>query len=463
MSVKTPIPAAVVVPIRKRGETFEVFWVKRAEDLSFQGGFWAFPGGRVEDTDHVGRPDELGARVAAAARELWEETGLRREADLSGFKPLGKTVTPAWAPLRYDATYFLVEVSSEELPDVAHSAGELTHGEWIHPAEAMAAWTRGSRLASTIAMAVMSALIAGIDGVAERMSSILSTMGEGRIWDLVPGIMTSMLRSPTKLPATHTNCYLIGAGELVIIDPGSPYPAELEAFEHALERLASQGRRVREIWLTHHHEDHVSGAARLSSHLGVPIAAHEATARLITPSLAVSRFISEGDVTTFEAQGQIPERRVRAVHTPGHAPGHLCFLEETTGFLVAGDMVAGIGTIVIDPWDGDMADYIASLERMKTLDAQALLPAHGPVITRPARKLDEYIRHRLWREDKIAQALAQKGEATTVQLLPEAYDDVAPEVLGLAERSLVAHLGKLVREGRVRVLTENRYAWAGAG
>lgn len=263
----------------------------------------------------------------------------------------------------------------------------------------------------------------------------------------VPGILVCPLRTPTLPPATHTSCYLVGAGEVVVVDPASPHPEEQAALDRVVDELAAQERRVVEVWLTHHHMDHVSGAAHLAARLGVPVAAHARTAALLHGRVRVARLLADGD--TRDLAGD-PPRRLRAVHTPGHAPGHLCFLDEYTGALVAGDMVAGVGTILIEPREGHMGQYLGSLRRMKELAPSALLPAHGPVIADAGAKLDEYVRHRLWREERVVDALRHLGAATLGQLVPAVYADVPPAVYPLAERSLLAHLVTLAEAGRAR-------------
>ena len=115
--------------------------------------------------------------------------------------------------------------------------------------------------------------------------------------------------------------------------------------------------------------------------------------------------------------------------------------------MVAGDMVAGVGTILVEPSEGDMRAYLASLERMKALKPTRLLPAHGPVIAEPADRLDFYVQHRLWREQRVLLALADHGPATSAALVRHAYADVPAAVHPLAERSLVAHLVKLEGDG----------------
>jgi endoribonuclease LACTB2 len=452
----TPVPAlaAVTILYRRKGARIHVYWVRRAEKLAFLGGFWAFPGGRAEAGETA---------VAAAARELREETGVV-VGDPRQFIDAGRTVTPEWAAIRFDATYYLVEAPAGSEPDVSKAGGELVAGEWIEPADALAAWSRGERLTSPVVVRALRALVPGVESAAERLRHEAESEAWGsRIWDLLPGLAVAALRTPTLPPATHTNCYVIGARELIVIDPASPWADEQGALDAALDELAAAGRRVKEIWLTHHHLDHVSGAAHLAARLGVPVAAHPITARLVAERIRVDRLLADGEVVVVpgdEGLG-IPERRLRCVFTPGHAPGHHCYFEETTGFMVAGDMVAGIGTIIVDPDEGDMAEYLASLARMKALGPRALLPAHGPVLTDPPGKIDEYTRHRLWREERVASALGKRGTATPGDLVPEVYQDVPPALFPLAERSLLAHLIKLARDGRARAAEGGRYEQVG--
>jgi glyoxylase-like metal-dependent hydrolase (beta-lactamase superfamily II) len=258
---------------------------------------------------------------------------------------------------------------------------------------------------------------------------------------VAPGIRSVALRTPTLPPATHTACYLVGpsegAGEVFVVDPASPYPDQQAVLDQVLDAERAAGRHVAAVLLTHHHADHVGGAMHLSAR-GVPVWAHAETAARVP--VAIARALDDGDEI-----GQ-----VRAVLTPGHAPGHLCFHDPASGALIAGDMVAGVGTILIDPSEGDMQVYLASLERMAALAPRALLPAHGGVIADAIGKLREYVAHRLMREGKVLAALVAAGRATARALVPVAYADTPPPFWGLAERSLVAHLVKLEREGRAR-------------
>jgi glyoxylase-like metal-dependent hydrolase (beta-lactamase superfamily II) len=253
-----------------------------------------------------------------------------------------------------------------------------------------------------------------------------------------PGIVLVPLRTPTLPPATHTNCYVIGGDEVVVIDPASPYEEEQELLDRVLEK-----RSVREIWLTHLHRDHVGGANHLRKKLDVPVAAHPVTARDLEGVVEIDRTFLENE--RLELGGK-PGWSLQVLHTPGHARGHVCVFEARNGSLVTGDLMAGLGTVVIDPPEGHMATYLESLRRMQALPVTALFPAHGPVMANAKAKIQEYLDHRLDRERRIFEAW-QGGKHGLSDIVKEVYTDVAPAMHGLAERSVMAHLEKL-REDR---------------
>ncbi|HYS19811.1 MAG TPA: MBL fold metallo-hydrolase, partial [Gemmatimonadales bacterium] len=196
--------------------------------------------------------------------------------------------------------------------------------------------------------------------------------------------------------------------------------------------------------------DHVGGAAELARKLSLPLAATAQTAELL--DFRVDRVLRDGDAL------QVGPRSWKCLHLPGHTRGHLCLLEEGSGAVAAGDLVAGVGTVIVDPPEGDMLDYLASLRRLLQLGPGVIYPAHGPVVPAGADKLRGYLAHRLEREERVVRALRELGSATPEQLVPPSYPDVQPDLYPLAERSLLAHLGKLVKEGRAHVDERGRYS-----
>lgn len=258
-------------------------------------------------------------------------------------------------------------------------------------------------------------------------------------------------RTPTLAPATHTNSYALGGREVVLVEPATPYDDERRAWIDWARGLASSGRTIVGILVTHHHEDHVGGAAFLARELGLPLWAHELTVDRLDDDAAslVGRRLADGD--TFVLAG-LQDEEWRVLHTPGHAPGHVCLHERRSHTVVVGDMVASVGTILVAPGDGDMQAYLAQLERLAALDASLALPAHGDPIDAPTSLFRRYVSHRLMREEKVLDAVRGAGArgATTVDLVPTAYADTPAHLWPIAKLSLEAHLAKLEREGRVQ-------------
>ena len=254
------------------------------------------------------------------------------------------------------------------------------------------------------------------------------------------GFLVIPLRTPTLPPATHTNCVLIGLQERVIVDPASPYAEEQDRL---LQLISESGPPPGAIWLTHHHADHVGGVEALREALDIPVLAHPATASRLQGQIVVDEALYEGD--SVELGGL----ELEVLHTPGHARGHLAFREPKLRTLVAGDLVAGQGTIVIDPPEGDMADYLATLGRLIAEGVGSVVPAHGPAIPDGERLLLDYIAHRKSREEQVAQALAAAGPVRAIDLVPGVYPEVPGFFHPLAARQVLAHLLKLEAEGQV--------------
>ena len=472
-----PHVASAVILWREGPRGRELFWVKRGGAVRFAGGFYAFAGGRLDEEDRrVPVPNVEGERaalVACAARELFEETGVlvaagalpsaeeRRAArralldgslgfgaflyrhglavDAERFLPAGRWITPEHFPVRYDAHVFLARLPEGEEAEVW--PGELTKGEWITAAEAVRRWEGGEVLLHPPNLWGVQCLArAGPPACLDLLRAPPDTEGFiTRRIEFQRGVFLVSLRTPTLPPATHTNCWILdlGGGSLAIVDPGSPHPEEQVRLEQVLADLAAECLAPREVWLTHAHADHVGGIASLRRARPLLLRAHpEAAARL--PAGA-------GEALPLR-DGELLHGRFRALHTPGHARGHMAFVHERTGALFAGDMVSTLSTIVIDPPEGDMAEYLRSLDRLRALGPRTLFPAHGSPTQGAAEKLDSYLAHRREREELVIAALATPG--TLDEVTARAYQDTPGFMLAVAARSCLASLEKLSREGR---------------
>lgn len=243
--------------------------------------------------------------------------------------------------------------------------------------------------------------------------------------------------NPGMMTGPGTNTYLVGIDEVAVIDPGPDDAGHLDAV------AAAGSGRIRWILCTHTHGDHSPGAAGLKERTGAEILSFEDR-----DGLVCDRHLVDGD--TVEGT----EFTLRAVHTPGHASNHLCFLLERERLLFSGDHVMDGSTVVITPPDGDMAEYLASIERLLRWRPalRTIAPAHGHLIQDPAAKLDDYLTHRLDREAQVLAAVraAGPGGAGTADLVSTIYTDVPDVLHPVARFSVWAHLRKLRDEGPVQ-------------
>ncbi len=254
--------------------------------------------------------------------------------------------------------------------------------------------------------------------------------------DIAPGVRRIVAPNPSIMTGPGTNTYLFGDDEVAVLDPG---PAMAEHVENIL--LKSKGS-IRWILASHTHVDHSPGAALLADQTGAEVLGIAAPhGQYQDGTFAPTRELSHGDVL------ETREFRLEAIHTPGHASNHLCYLHTELNWLFTGDHVIDGSTVVINPPDGNMKHYIESLQLCKDLKCDALVPGHGAVIEDPIRTIDWIIDHRLQREARIVAAIESNPELTISELVPHVYKDVDPKLFGLAERSLLAHVIKLEEEG----------------
>ncbi|MGH9016509.1 MAG: MBL fold metallo-hydrolase [Acidimicrobiales bacterium] len=266
----------------------------------------------------------------------------------------------------------------------------------------------------------------------------------GRPLALSPRVTRLTAPNPGMMTGPGTNSYLVGTTDLAVVDPGPDDAGHVAALvsRGLVSRGGGWGRgrgRIRWIVVTHTHLDHSPAAAALAGATGAEVIGYDARDDFVP-----DRPAAEGDTVAG------PGFRLRALHTPGHASNHLCWLLEEERLLFSGDHVMAGSTVVIAPPDGDMILYLASLERLLALDPPlaAIAPGHGPLLTDPPSAVLAIIAHRLEREARVVAALGATGSARVEELLPVVYPDTPPELLPVAAKSLWAHLRKLVVEGR---------------
>jgi glyoxylase-like metal-dependent hydrolase (beta-lactamase superfamily II) len=235
-----------------------------------------------------------------------------------------------------------------------------------------------------------------------------------------------------------TNTYLVGIDEVAVVDPGPDDAGHVDAIVGGAMR-----ERVRWVVLTHTHPDHWPAAERVKKLTGAEIVAHPKVPKA-DGAVPIDRRLGDGD--TIDGT----EFRLEVLHTPGHAPNHLCFVLEEERALFTGDHVLNGTTTVVSPQrGGDMAQYLASLERLRKLRRIArILPGHGDVIEDPKAKLEEYVKHRRMRERQILRAL-ESGPTRITDIVAKLYTDTPEGLLDMAGRQVHAHLLKLRAEGKV--------------
>jgi len=233
-----------------------------------------------------------------------------------------------------------------------------------------------------------------------------------------------------------TNTYLFGTEEIAVLDPGPLIESHLDA----IQRIA--GAPVRWVLVSHTHPDHSPAAIELARATGAELLGRPAPEGQHQDATFVpDRVFSDGD------RLETGEFVIEAIQTPGHASNHVCYRHAASNWLFTGDHVIDGSTVVIDPPDGNMKQYIESLRRVRDLDCNALAPGHGEIIRDPEGVVSWIIDHRLEREAKVIVALQANSNLTTRELVPHVYKDVDKKLYGWAERSLLAHLIKLEEDG----------------
>jgi glyoxylase-like metal-dependent hydrolase (beta-lactamase superfamily II) len=243
-----------------------------------------------------------------------------------------------------------------------------------------------------------------------------------------PGIMTLQ----------GTNQYVVGKENVLVIDVALSEDSNMDGIIEQAEAMGA--KKIERILLTHIHSDHCGGALALRKRCGAKLGIHRSRAGYLG-----------GEDFQYDDNDHIGfgGGELQVLHTPGHESGHCCFYESGDKVLFSGDNILGYGTAVIRPPDGNMTDYLRSLERLLEFNISLILPGHGPLVGKPEAKIKEYIEHRRLREKQVLDALG-KGRNTIGGITEMIYVDVSPALQRVAEFSVQAHLEKLIKEGRVR-------------
>ncbi len=429
----------------------EIYLTHRQPHLTAFPGFMAFPGGKVDqgEAEHLhGHPmlaDHLPRHVHALVRELREELAYDLDAALAGGEvlsvdKLGSALSPPFLQLRFDTGFFAIRLRGK--PGFTIEIGELSGGLWKTAADWMADFERGDLLLAPPTLDVLRELAERPDAaVVSRLRDYNEVDGIPEIEPL-RGVLQMPVRSNTLPPADRTNCFQIGdAGSpKLLIDPS---PANREELDKLCRHLA--GRGISEVFLTHHHPDHREYANDLARHLGVPMAmsadTHERIGRQqpgYFDGLTVKTYV-DGDVATLWLGHPL-----RVIAVPGHDEGQLALMPDNRAFCIVGDLIQGVGTVVISPPEGDMRKYFATLEKVIALAPKVIWPSHGTALG-GTYYLELTLKHRRAREAQV-KALFEAGHSVE-QMLAEMYVGTDPRLMPLARINIEGHLAKLRAEG----------------
>ncbi len=499
----TPKNAAAVILLN--GETGEVLWARRNLQLKFLGGFYGFVGGKTEENDWEIKVRNCGdgeksSLIACAARELFEETGvllvrkgekltkgqiaslhddlisermtfgeiLRHwglHLDAEDFAYTGFWTTPEFSPIRFKTHFFLAVCPPKQNPYAA--IDELETVEFIKSSNAVELWEKSKVLIAPPVLIGLKELAEkenlttnerGFEKINENKNlkavaeNLLETSqncdGNINYIELNSRLICIPLKTETLPPATHTNCFIVGKKEFIVIDAAAKDENEQRKLHELIDSFVEKGFVCKQIIVTHLHKDHFGGEAVLQKHLRdkfnlkVPIAAHELTTKSLRGKVKFDRFIKDGEI--FKLKNENGEAfDLTALHAPGHALGQLCFYDEEFGFLLSGDNVLSLQSVVIAQPEGNMTDYLASLERLKKLpNLNFLCGSHGTAVFDAKGKIEQYVAHRLERERQILEAL-KNGAKTLPEIVEKVYVGLNPKLFKLAEKSVRAHLEKL--------------------
>lgn len=497
--MSTPRLSSILILHRNGPAGLEVFLGERSAKLQHWPGHWVFPGGCVDPGDEdiplseCEKLDSFERRlVACAARELFEETGLlvvkpepspglspdlelaRQEilaaekparafrevlertgltVDASAFHRVTRLVTPRFSGQRFDASFYLVRAAGE--PSIID--GELVRGRWLAPGEALRLWRRGELRLVAPTLEVLDQLAAhGLEGALAHLQLLPADFeGSGRSVRVAPGYELVPLETPPLPPEIPTNSILVGERKFIWVDPAPRLEREQDHLAKVIAARRDRGHELLAIVLTHHHPDHVGMLERARELTRAPLWAHRITGELLETPL--DRALEDGArIELGESPAGTPGWALEALFTPGHAEGHLALHDALHRTLVAGDLVSTLVSMYVGSPGGNLRQYLASLERVRELDLDALFPAHGAPSRSPRKLLEDTLRHRRARLEEVHAALGDEPRDPW-SIACAVYPDGGGKLRPLTERTMRAALEYLVEDGRAERVGEDTF------
>ncbi|MBT7937765.1 MAG: MBL fold metallo-hydrolase [Euryarchaeota archaeon] len=483
-------PSASLMLTRDGDEGVELLLARRVDELPAFPGYWAFPGGGVgrvdrsaveliplltqmEDTveaaTHAGMHrelvEELGFAVSEKGQLFRVEPALRDRilADKSewmkavlsddlplqvdAFIELTRRTTPEFAPMRFENRFMFMHCTSEVPEPALEGQTEFDEFRWIKPSIALEEWYGNEIKIPPPIVTILQEVVdlqSEFSSMQEIADDICLRQPPERTILFAPGVECIPIPTATLPPATTTNSYLLGmaGGEHILVDPAVRNEEGIARISRALQRMSDSGGTLLAYLFTHRHMDHLGDIDALLALMPAEIWASQETADAL--STGASRILLDGDIIVLK--NPTGSSLWSALITPGHCPGHVCLNSEAG--LVVGDMVAGIGTILIPPAEGNMEVYLEQLQRLNNINAHLLFPAHGPVLPLPKKVFKHYLKHRQIRHDKVL-LIVEDGTSSLDEIALLAYADTPNAHPILARQQTLSHLLSWQRCSRI--------------
>ncbi|HJM55455.1 MAG TPA: MBL fold metallo-hydrolase [Poseidonia sp.] len=472
-------PTATMTLTRDGPKGVEVLLGKRSQTMRAFPNYWAFPGGGVSSVDdaaveHFSQLEGNEAKtIACILREMSEELGVvpnsnglavvpamaraaiiadkkswltmaeREEFPVSrkNIKVLSHRITPPFGPVQFENAFLHYHAGShEDIPLIdLEPQTEFTEILWAKPVDILSKWRSYEMKVAPPVVTLLMEIERTLERCGRNMPNaaddIAARLPGRRSILFAHGVEVLPIKTATLPPADHTNAYMVGdpQGDYVLVDPALRMREDMEVLATAIDRHKG---KLLAILFTHSHGDHLADMALLREAIDAPVWGSEYTSR----SVPCDRILNDGDVL------HLGNQQWTVLITPGHHPGHVCLFSKAG--LIAGDMVAGIGTILIPPHSGNMNEYICQLERLKDLKPHLIFPSHGPVIPLPEQTIQHYIDHRRSRHQYVLDAVIA-GHSRIENIAKVAYEDTPNAHTGLAIDQTLSHLLSHEEEGNV--------------
>jgi len=433
----------------------KILTVQRQSYLKAFPGYLAFPGGKI-DKDESSIPFETkflcennASIMRALKREIHEELGYDLEAGINNgevvsVSELAEVLAPEFAQLRFRTWFYRVDLNKKI--NFRLDSGEFAFSFWESPDKLLDNFRAGNSL-----------MVPPTRWVLEKLQNIPKSKNLGYLSenyenkDKVPclemmvGIETLAVRSATLPPANVTNAFLLGDNDApkLLVDPS---PNTKKEYQRLINTI--KNRKINSIFLTHHHPDHHQFANQLARELSIPIILSRDTQQRLVNKFGGNYFekiklhnsVENEEVTKWNGTP------VRVFEIPGHDAGHLGLAPESMKWFIVGDLIQGIGTVVIPYPEGDMASYFSTLEKIIALNPEVIIPSHG-IPSRSTHRLKETLKHRIERESQILK-LYRSG-VSKQEILEKLYIGIDPRLKKLAFQNIESHLLKLHKENKL--------------